>query len=336
MIAQFEILEAGPGLSLQDAGWRGYIGQGLSPGGAADPRALAEGGVLLGQDPRRAALEMAGRGGRFRATRDCRIALTGAPMQATMDGVPILWNASHRLPAGAELSIRAARMGVYGYLHVGGGFDTPQRLGSRATHLVAGLGRLLVAGDTLPLGADGGGAVGQVLPDPERFAGGRLRIVRSFQSDRFAEADLLRLSQTAFTRDMRGNRMGVRLDHKGPGFFAQGGLTALSEIVVPGDIQVTGEGAPYILGVESQTTGGYPRIATVIPADLPRAMQAPPGAPLRLTLIPRAEAIAIERAEALRLRDLSRGLRPILRDPADIAELLSYQLISGVTAGEVP
>ncbi|MEM1077281.1 MAG: urea amidolyase [Pseudomonadota bacterium] len=335
MTASLEILEAGPGLSVQDTGWRGYVGQGLSPGGAADPRALIEGAVLLGQAQGCAALEMAGRGGRFRATEDCRIALTGAPMQATLDGVSLLWHASHHLPAGVELRIGAAQSGVYGYLHLGGGIDSPRRLGSRATHLVAGLGRLCAAGDALPLGADPVGETGLKLPDPDRFVGGSLPIVRSFQSNRFAEEDLARLSETAFTRDMRGNRMGFRLDHAGPGFFAQGGLTALSEIVVPGDIQVTGEGAPYILGVESQTTGGYPRIATVIPADLPRAMQAPPGAPLRLSLITRAEAVAIERAETARLRDLPRSLRPILRDPAQMTDLLSYQLISGVTAGEV-
>jgi allophanate hydrolase len=130
--------------------------------------------------------------------------------------------------------------------------------------------------------------------------------------------------------------MGVRLAHEGEGFFSTGGLTVLSEIVVPGDIQVTGDGAPYILGAESQTTGGYPRIATVIPCDLPRAMQAGPGAPIRLRLLDRDAALAAERAEARALRDLPKRVRPLLRDPREMSDLLSFQLISGVTAGEDP
>lgn len=334
MTAMLEIRSAGPGLTVQDAGFLGYIGQGLSRGGAADTSALAEGAALLGQAPGLAALEMAGSGGSFRVTRDARLALTGAPMQVSLDGAPLTWHASHAWPAGAELRIGAVRAGSYGYLHIGGGIATPQELGARATHLTAGLGRALRAGDTLPLGTDPGGAVGQGLEVEDRFSGGELRIVRSFQSDRFAPEDLARLADTPFTRDPRGNRMGVRLAQEGAGFFAQGGLTVLSEIVVPGDIQVTGEGAPYILGAESQTTGGYPRIATVIPCDLPKAMQASPGAPIRLRLIPRDAAIAAERAEAARIRDLPKRVQPLLRDPREMPDLLSYQLISGVIAGE--
>ncbi|ABV93766.1 putative allophanate hydrolase subunit 2 [Dinoroseobacter shibae DFL 12 = DSM 16493] len=336
MTARLEICAAGPGLTVQDAGFLGYIGQGLSRGGAADTRALAEGAALLRQSPDLAAIEMAGSGGTFRVTRDARLALTGAPMQATLDGAPLAWHACHAWPAGAELRIGAVQGGSYGYLHVGGGIDTPVELGSRSTHLTAGLGRALAAGDSLPLGRDPGGPVGQGLQVEDRFCGGEIRIIRSFQSDSFAPEDVTRLSETPFTRDPRGNRMGVRLAHAGDGFFARGGLTVLSEIVVPGDIQVTGEGAPYILGAESQTTGGYPRIATVIPCDLPRAMQAGPGAPIRLALVDRATALAAERAEAKLLQALPKQVRPLLRDPREMSDLLSYQLISGVTAGEEP
>lgn len=334
MTRALEVLEAGPGVTVQDPGFDGYIGQGLSRGGAADPLALAEGAALLEQATDCAALEMAGAGGLFRATKPLRIALTGAPMQATIDGAALAWNASHMLDAGAELRIGAARQGTYGYLHLGGGIATEKRLSSRSTHLTAGLGRLIRAGDTLPAGPDKGRGVGLGLPMPDRFAGGDIRIVRSFQSDRFDPADVARLGETAFRRDPRANRMGVRLDHDGPGFFAQGGLTVLSEIVVPGDIQVTGEGAPYILGAESQTTGGYPRIATVIPCDLSRAMQAAAGAPIRLRLVDRATALAAERSAAAYLKGLRGAVHPLLRDPRDMPDLLSYQLISGVTAGE--
>lgn len=334
MTAALQVHAAGPGLTVQDRGWSGYIGQGLSRSGAADLSALVEGATLLGHPSDLAALEMVGNGGLFTATCDLRIALTGAPMRAEMAGAPLVWHASHLWPAGTELRIGGVVSGTYGYLHIGGGIATPRHLGSRATHGTAGLGRALAAGDILPLGADPGGPTERGLPPPDRFAGGTLRIVRSFQSDRFAAEDIQRMAETAFIRDPRSNRLGVRLDSEGPGFFAQGGLSVLSEIAVPGDIQVTGEGAPYILGPECQTTGGYPRIATVLPCDLPRALQAPAGAGLRLELLERDAAFAAERAEAARLAGLPATLFPLVRDPYEIKDLLSYQLISGVTAGE--
>lgn len=334
MSAALEVHAAGPGVTVQDRGWSGYIGQGLSRSGAADLTALAEGAALLGQSGDHAAIEMVGSGGVFTASCDLRIALTGAPMRAEMAGAALVWHASHLWPAGTELRIGGVVSGIYGYLHIGGGIATPQHLGSRSTHGTAGLGRALAAGDTLPLGVDPGGPTERGLPPPDRFAGGTLRMVRSFQSDRFAPEDILRMAETAFVRDPRGNRMGVRLDSAGPGFFAQGGLSVLSEIAVPGDIQVTGAGAPYILGPECQTTGGYPRIATVLPCDLPRALQAPAGAALRLDLLDRDAAFAVERAEAARLAGLSATLFPLVRDPREMKDLLSYQLISGVTAGE--
>lgn len=82
-----------------------------------------------------------------------------------------------------------------------------------------------------------------------------------------------------------------------------------------------------------QTTGGYPRIGTVLPADLPRVAQAPAGAALRFRLVGLDEAVDIERADARMQVSLGRSLRPMIRDPYAIPDLLSYQLISGAIAG---
>ena len=158
---------AGPGVSVQDMGRPGFLAFGLSRGGAADRLALDEGAALLAQDPGVAALEMAGMGGEFEAGEDLRIALTGAPMRAGIDGVRIAWNASHPLPAGARLSIGAAEAGSYGYLHLGGGLQGPKWLGAQSAHLAAGIGAALQPGDRVPVGPDPGGATGMTLdPDP--------------------------------------------------------------------------------------------------------------------------------------------------------------------------
>ena len=320
---------AGPQVTVQDRGRPGLLGQGLSQGGAADPIALAEGAALLRQPASHAALEMAGLGGSFEVTQDTRIALTGAPMQVSIDGQAVAWNASHLLRAGERLEIGAAARGNYGYLHLGGGVATEVVLGARAAHLAAGIERALRPGDRLPLGDETRAEVGLTLDPEPRFAGGTVRFTRSMQTGLFAPEMLVRFQATAFQRDARGNRMGARLEFDGDPFAASGQLSILSEVIVPGDIQMTGDGTPFVLLGECQTTGGYPRIGTVIPADLPRVAQAGPGVALRFEVIDLDAGLEAQRRHVAALAKLPATIRPLLRDPAQMQDLLSYQLISG-------
>ncbi len=324
---------AGPGVTVQDMGRPGYLGFGLSRGGAADRLALAEGAALLGQGDSLAALEMAGMGGEFEASEDMRIALTGAPMRAAIDGQRIAWHASHHLPKGARLVIGGALAGSYGYLHVGGGFRTHEVLEARSAHLAAGLGKAIVAEDTLPVGDDPGHGINQCLVVAPRFEGGEVRVVPSLQTDFFGSEQIDRFENAEFHRDTRGSRMGVRLNGA-EGFHSDAGLSVLSEVVVPGDIQITGDGTPFVLLSECQTTGGYPRICTVLPCDLPKVVQAAPGASLRFRFVTLDEAVDAE-ARARKHHETLRAQRqPLVRDPHDMRDLLAYQLISGVTAGD--
>jgi len=319
----------GPIASLQDLGRPGFLKQGLSCGGAADRQALAEGAALLAQDARLAALEMAGTGGEFEALGDMRIALSGAPMHAMIDGTPVAWNASHGLQAGQRLTIGAARTGVYGYLHLGGGIAAAEFLGSRSAHLLAGIGGMIQVGDWLTAGADQGGAAGLVLEVADRFRGGTVRVVPSVQTDLFAGDVLQRFQDTGFTRGPRANRMGIEMLSDGDGFTASGQLNILSEMIVPGDIQMTGDGAPYVLLPECQTTGGYPRIATVIPCDLAIVAQTPAGAPIRFEFVTLEQALTAQAQHEARLAGLKNACRSLIRDVADIGDLLSYQLVDG-------
>ncbi|KUJ78432.1 biotin-dependent carboxyltransferase family protein [Ruegeria profundi] len=321
--------QVGPACTFQDQGRTGYLDRGLSRSGAADQLALHEGAALLGQSPDCAALEMAGMGGTFEATQPVCIALTGAPMQASIDGAAIAWNASHAMERGQKLKIGAAKQGTYGYLHVGGGIDAPLFLGSRSAHLTAKVGRALQAGDILPNGPYSGGA-GMKLKTEDRFAGGTLRVVASFQTALFDQETLDRFTQTLFHRGTRANRMGMQLESDGEGFAAKGQLNILSEVITPGDIQMTGTGNPFILLPECQTTGGYPRIASVLPCDLPRAAQTPAGGHIRFKFVTMDEAVALHQTYMTGLSRLRARVEPLVRDPHDIPDLLSYQLISGM------
>lgn len=334
MNAILDIRRAGPGLSLQDLGRPGHLGSGLSRSGAADRLALLEAAAILGLAQLVPAIEMAGMGGEFAANAPMRVALTGAPMQASLDGQGLRWHAAHLLRPGQVLRIGGARAGVYGYLTPAGGIAAPEWLGSRSAHLTAGIGGLLGAGTKLPLGDD---------PDPnappagiepaDRFTGGLLRLRPGPQTALFDADTCARFLATSFVRAVAGNRQGMRLDHEGAPFAATGAAGLASDLVLPGDVQMTGDGTPYVLLAECQTIGGYPRLGTVIDADLPRAAQTPPGAPLRFEMLDTEAADATWRDEAAMLRDLRTAARPLLRDPRHIPDLLGYQLVSGVTAG---
>ncbi len=319
----------GPACTVQDQGRIGYLDQGLSRSGAADILALHEGAALLGQSADLAALEMAGMGGTFEATRRTRIALTGATMQASVDGSPIVWNASHVLEQGAMLTIGATVQGNYGYLHLEGGLEAELFLGSRATHLTAKIGRAVAVGDVLPAGKNAGDGRMKLSP-PDRFNGGTLRVVASFQTALFDDETLDRFAQTEFTRGTRANRMGMQLESDGPGFAAKDQLNILSEVITPGDIQMTGTGNPFILLPECQTTGGYPRIATVLPCDMSKAAQTPARRTVRFEFVTLEQAVEIDAAFRADLARLPSRVEPLVRDPHDIPDLLSYQLIGGV------
>lgn len=330
MTRALTILNATPGVTVQDKGRPGYLAQGLSRGGAADLLALAEGAALLGQPDSCAVLELAGGAVSLTATDDMRLALTGAAMRATLDGTALVWGASHALPKGARLDISPLR-GGFGYLHLGGGLHPSDLLGAVSAHLAAGIGQAVQAGDTIPVGPDRGTRTGMCLPSAPMDSS--LRLVPSLQTALFGPDALARLESTSFTKDARGNRMGQRLVPDGDGFATAEGLRILSETIVPGDVQITGDGMPYVLLAECQTTGGYPRIGTVLPCDLPKLLRAGPGTMFQLRFVTLEEGAALERAEATRRAGLGRLLQPLVRDPRDMPDLLSYQLVSGVTAG---
>ena len=323
------ILSCGPSLSIQDMGRPGYLEQGLSISGAADQLALHEARALLSHSKPQAGIEMAGIGGIFRAETDMTIALTGASMKAHINGKQVVWNATHFLPKGTELKIGGVQNGVYGYLSFGADIATKPFLGSRSAHLRGGIGKALQAGDFIPLKKTNSNVAEIGLAAHNRFGGGIIRIVPSVQSALFPQLEHKRFTDTVFVRSSRGNRMGVAFDFDGEGFAAEGQLSILSEIISVGDIQMTGDGRPFVLLPECQTTGGYPRIGTVIPADLPKLVQTAPGKEVSFQMITLSQALEIQKSFANDIKRISELTSPLTRDPGTMNNLLSYQLISG-------
>ena len=298
-----------PFVTIQDGGRSGWRRFGVSGSGAMDPDQLAIANALVGNPVQEAALEFAFAGGVWEVAAGlCRIAVTGGEFAVTIDGEPLPAFAAATLRRGQQLSIGAAADAVWGYLAVAGGFALADALGSRSTHARSGIGgldgRALRAGDVLPLVDErASGRIERAIAPPERDTG-PIGIVLGPQDDRFTAVALERLLAAEWRIGWHSDRMAYRLE--GPVLQHAAGYDIVSDGTVPGSIQVPGNGAPLVLMRDCQTTGGYPKIATVITPDLPRLAQLRPGARLRF------RAVSVEEAQRCRLMHTAR-LRRLLR-----------------------
>ncbi len=292
-----------PGLltTVQDLGREGFGPMGVSASGAADPVALRIGNRLVGNAEGAAGLEMALLGGNFVFPERAVVALTGSEFGATLDNEPIEMWKSVEIRQGQTLRLGATRAGARCYLCMRGGIDVKLFLGSASTHLLSGLGgfqgRALRAGDVLKIGAASGSfrtfrkrsvsarAVAQLAPRKV------LRVTPGPQSDWFSQKVQEAFYAGTYRVTEESNRMGLRLQGAAISSTAGGEMT--SEGVSLGAVQITAGGLPIILFVEQQTTGGYPKIANVISADLSSLGQLRPRDEIRFELVEMEAARAL-------------------------------------------
>jgi biotin-dependent carboxylase-like uncharacterized protein len=333
-MSALRVVSIGPFTTLQDGGRSGWLRFGVPGSGALDPCALAIANLLVGNRRDMGALELTLAGGEFVCDAAARIALAGADMPLSIDGIARPSGQSHRVAAGSVLRIGAARSGSRAYLAVGGGFAAAPVFGSVATHARSGIGgfagRALAAGDVLPLAGDAsdGPDLRLIASPPPPHP--RIRVVLGPQRELFTDAALDTLLAAEYRVSARSDRMGCRLD--GPRLAHRGDFNIISDGVAPGSIQVPGGGAPIVLLADRQTTGGYPKIATIISADLPRLGQMRPGEPVRFAAVDLATAVAARRELLAWLDALAASLTPV--GAFDSERLLRTNLISGVTGGE--
>ncbi len=311
------ILVQAPGLftTVQDLGREGFGPMGVSASGAADAISLRIGNRLAGNAEGAAGLEMTLVGGAFLFEREAVIAVTGADFGTLLDQMTVpIWSAT-QVKAGQTLALgpssSGARSGARSYLCVQGGIAVEPFLGSASTHVLSGLGgfegRALRKGDRLEIGA-GNSLLRKRTVSPEALERLRprkvLRVTEGPQSDWFGEFGWEMLCGSAFRVSEQSNRMGIRLE--GPRVTVDARREMITEGVSLGAIQVTPSGQPIILFVEQQTTGGYPKIANVISADLHSLGQLRPRDEVRFERIEMDEALALlrEQEELLSSKEL--------------------------------
>jgi len=273
------VLDAGLLTTVQDLGRPGLAHLGVSRAGAADPISLRVGNRLAGNADGAAALELTLVGGAFRLERAATAVLAGSDLGAVVEPAR---GASRELPpwapaalrAGDVVRVHATRGGARAYLCISGGIATTPVLGSRSTHMASGLGgsdgRALRAGDRLPLGSSAAGSAGALLVPAEeleqRIFRRVFRFVPGAQADWFDSEGHARFRATEWEVSESADRSGLRL--AGPTLRPFDSFRSRTEGVTCGAIQVAGDGLPIVLFVDQQTTGGYPKIAAVITADL--------------------------------------------------------------------
>jgi biotin-dependent carboxylase-like uncharacterized protein len=300
-----EVQSAGPATSVQDAGRFGAQRYGLVPSGAMDRQSLAIANVLAGSAVFDAAIEVGPLGAVFMARRgEVRLALAGAARHATAADQPLALNRTIVLREGATLTLGPAKSGVFSYLAVEGGIAGEPVFGSLSVTARSGLGspfpRPLKPGDLIEVG-DARPAVyereiGFALSSDES-----VRVVMGPQDDEFAAARELLLGSD-WKVSVTSDRMGYRLE--GPRLTHDHGHNIVSDGTVDGSIQVPGSGQPIVLMKDRGTTGGYPKIATVITADLGRLAQTQPGQTIRFQPV----SIDTAQAEARAFHQLLRSL----------------------------
>ena len=296
------VLRAGLQTTLQGAPRRGWRHWGAPWSGPADALSHSLALALVGMPAEETALEIAFSGAAFRFEADAAFALAGAPCAATLDGAPVALFESRDAKAGAALDIGPATAGARVYLAVSKGFSANISLGSASTYLPAGLGglegRALKDGDALPFAGLGPEARARIAPPALRpvFTGAHaLRAVEGPEADWLTAQARTALFAIDWRVGARLDRMGARLE--GPALAFSVEKTMKSSGVLPGTVQATPSGAPYLLGPDAQTTGGYPRVLQVIAGDTHLFGQLRPGDRVRFL---KRDAAAVDSAAKAR------------------------------------
>lgn len=298
-----------PGLSttVQDYGRFGFAHLGISPCGAADAVSLRIANRLVGNDQYAPALEMTLLGATLQFLSDAEIALSGADCGCTLGKDGVAMYSPLKVTANSVLQCGSTLNGVRTYLAIAGGINVPLIMGSASTDVrgkFGGIeGRRLKAGDVLEVGNDAHGPFrsipSRILDELSRT--GPIRVTRGAQANWFSKEQFNQFLASSYTISEQSDRAGLRLNGESINPIGPGQL--LTDGIPLGAIQVPPDGQPILLFVDQQTTGGYPKIANAIAADIHRIGQLRPRDEIRFAEVSVSEAIDALRAQERWLKD---------------------------------
>jgi len=343
MIPVLKVLAPGFHTTIQDEGRRGFQHVGVPVSGALDRNGYTLVNALAGNIRGSACLEIIGSGPELEVvSSSVRIALIGSGgLEINGYNGPLVRSGqTTRVTKGEIVHVRLGGDAFCSYLAIEGGFNVPLCLGSRSTYTRAGFGgfsgRQLQSGDMLHGYADDVAARDEVTFGEERNLrlDQPIRVVLGPQDDYFTKGAIEEFLRGTHTITPASDRMGFRL--AGPLLEHKNDFNIVSDGIVTGSIQVPGSKLPIVLMVDAQTTGGYPKIATVISADLPFIGVRGPGRAIRFQLVSREDAEKIRRAEHQQILNVIRDIRPVSESQGiRIEALYNQNLIDGIIDANV-
>ena len=271
---EFSISFAGPLVTFQDIGRPGNMRYGVSASGPMDIVSFEAANAVLGNDTKQTAIEIS-LGGLILQCHEGSItlAITGGDFLIEYQGQKISSWTVLTLQKGERLSVRAGKSGSWAYLAFSGKLNVKDWLNSSSTHSTSGFGGgVLKTGQkfTLTDASNQENRIGPILK-PNFNTNDLIHAVLGPQDQYFMNTAIKIFSDSIFKVSDNYDRMGMQLT--GPKLELKSALSIPSEPVVKGSIQVSGDGIPTILLADHQTTGGYPKIATVISSDINRLVQ---------------------------------------------------------------
>jgi len=298
-----------PGMfsTIQDLGRYGYTHLGISIAGAADRLSLRIANLLVGNEENAPALEMTLLGATLEFEERRIVALAGADCDAKVGTSPVRAGEAMEVPAGGALRCGGMRTGARSYLAVQGGFGVPAVMGSTATDVRGRFGgfrgRTLKKDATLPVRQGGGGRTRRLKPGALDAVARHdvVRLTRGAQQEWFGPETFEVLFSCPYTISDQSDRTGLRL--KGEALRPREQSQLLTDGIPLGAMQVPQDGQPIILFVDQQTTGGYPKIANVIMADMHHVGQLRPHEQVRFHEVSIVQAIALLREQERWLQD---------------------------------
>ena len=292
-----KVLKTGVQTTVQDLGRYGYSHFGISSSGPADLLSFKIGNMIVGNTEDLAGLEVTLLGGDFEFDSDTVVAITGSQFNLFVNGKEMPRNEQIYVKKNQILSIGMTKKGARCYLSVKGGIEIQNYLNSKTTHVMSGMGGLmgrpLKKGDLLEINESDKINTPNISNKIHDINTSIIRINKGLQSSFFSEKTWNTFTSQTFTVSDVFSRMGIRL--LCDPINSLKGNEILTEGIPLGAIQVPGGGEPIISFVEHQTTGGYPKIANVISADLCKVGQLKPGDKFQF------ELVSFEEAELLRL-----------------------------------
>ncbi|MGI6358019.1 MAG: biotin-dependent carboxyltransferase family protein [Bacillota bacterium] len=266
-----------PGLftTVQDFGRGGYQRFGVPTAGVFDRFGASVANWLVGNPTDAAVLEITFLGPTLVADCPLQMAIAGGRVAACLDDQPLAEYQSFWWQPGQTLTLGGMQAGARAYLAVAGGWLVPAVMGSSATYVRAGIGgyrgRQLQSGDQLTVNPSPTELPGKRLPRafwPQLSSSVRLRYVPGPQDDHFPLAELEAFQGHSYQVAPQSDRMGVRLT--GPAVRPEQ-PDIVSDAIALGSIQIPRDGQPIVMGPDHQTTGGYPKIGTVVSGDMDSA-----------------------------------------------------------------